>query len=550
MFLSKLNYKKNIYIMLKKINLLFLAVSLVLVTGCSDDFLETKPTNAIAAADAYASPENMFLVLNGLHRQMFAQSPLPGTVSRPGQQYFMPMFDVYCGDLIHSAPGNGWMRAGLQWLNHTSSTSRSVRDLWYERYHFIATANNLINKIAEAGYPTTDPQIANILGQAYAYRAWAYHQLVSTYAKGYLIGNPATDAGIPLILTTGAPYTSEPRSTVQVVYDQIEADINASIAAFQDASAPSDKSQLSINAAYGIKARISLSKGDWAVAASAAVSARAGFSLLDESAWKSGFNSVDLSEVIWGGKVIDAETTYYQSYFYFISNTFNGSQNRGNPKIVNIERYNQIPATDYRKDVFLPLAPNTNGSASNGQGGSSATDPNYSNDTDFWNAWGDIVSQYSTTGHNTHPYMHLKFKQKNTGTIDPDDVIYMRSSEMYLIEAEAKAMLGDVAGAQAALRPLGEARDTAYDVAVFSSQSLLMDHIKFQRHVELYGEGFSWHDHIRWDVGIDLTNSGASQVLYQDGFTQGKPSVNDAWIWKIPQEEIDANPNISEADQN
>ncbi len=538
--------------MLKKINLLFLAVSLVLVTGCSEEFLENTPTTAIAAGDAYASPENMFLVLNGLHRQMYAQSPLPGgSSSRAGQQYFMPMFDVYCGDLIHSSPGNGWMRAGLQWLNHTNANSTSVSQLWYQRYHFIATANNLINNIADAGYSTSDPQIANILGQAYAYRAWAYHQLVSTYAKGYLVGNPATDAGVPLLLVTGAPYTSEARSTVQVVYDQIESDIDASITAFQNASSPSNKSHLSINAAYGIKARIALSKGDWATAASAAVSARSGFTLLTESAWKSGFNTTNLSEVIWGGRVIDAETTYFRSYFYYISPTFNGSQNRSNPKIVNIERFNQIPATDYRKDVFDPLAPNTNGSASNGQGGDSSTDPNYTNDTDFWAAWSNVISTYGmTTGHNTHPYMHFKFLNKNPGTIDPDDLIYMRSSEMYLIEAEAKAMLDDVAGAQAALKPLGEARDTAYDVTVFSSRNLLMEQVKFQRYVELYGEGFSWHDHIRWDVGIDLTNSGASQVLYQDGFIQGKPSVNDAWIWKIPQAEIDGNPNLTEADQN
>jgi len=33
-------------------------------------------------------------------------------------------------------------------------------------------------------------------------------------------------------------------------------------------------------------------------------------------------------------------------------------------------------------------------------------------------------------------------------------------------------------------------------------------------------------------------------------FFQAKPSVNDGWIWKIPQAEIDANPNISPADQN
>ncbi|MDA0773702.1 MAG: carboxypeptidase-like regulatory domain-containing protein [Bacteroidetes bacterium] len=64
------------------------------------------------------------------------------------------------------------------------------------------------------------------------------------------------------------------------------------------------------------------------------------------------------------------------------------------------------------------------------------------------------------------------------------------------------------------------------------------------RYVELYGEGFRLTDHIRWDIGIDHTNSGASEVLYQNGFKQDKPSINDDWIFKIPQAEIDANSNI------
>jgi hypothetical protein len=39
-------------------------------------------------------------------------------------------------------------------------------------------------------------------------------------------------------------------------------------------------------------------------------------------------------------------------------------------------------------------------------------------------------------------------------------------------------------------------------------------------------------------------------VLYQAGFQQDRPSINNSWIFKIPQAEIDANPNLSQADQN
>jgi len=537
--------------MLRKINIWFLAILMIAVTGCSEDFLETKPTDAISAADALSSPANMILILNGLHRQMFAQSPIPGgSNSRAGEHYFIPMGDMITGNIIHSAPGNGWFRGELRWLTHTNETSLTVEQLWYQRYHFIASSNAIINQVAEDDL-IIDAELSNVLGQAHAYRAWSYYRLISHYAKGYIIGNPSSDPGVPLLFASEAPFESQPRSTVEAIYNQMEIDIDQAIAYFENASSPDNKSHLSINSAYGIKARIALSKGDWATAASAAVMARDGFSLLDESDWKSGFNTYDLSEVIWGGQVIDAETTYFRSYFYLISNTFNGSQNRGNPKLFNSERYNQIPDTDYRKDVVLPLAPNTNSSASNGEGGSYETDPNYDNEEDFESAYDAIIETYGmTTRHNTHPYMCMKFLQKNPGTIDPDDVIYMRSSEMYLIEAEAKAMLDDIPGAQAALAPLGSARDTAYDETAFNTQADLIDHIKFQYAIELYGEGFSYTNHIRWDDAIDLTNSGASEVYYQDGFMQDKPSVNDNWIFKIPQAEIDANPNISPSDQN
>ncbi|WP_405608507.1 RagB/SusD family nutrient uptake outer membrane protein [Polaribacter sp. Asnod1-A03] len=538
--------------MLRKINLLIIGLLVVLVSGCSEDFLETTPTDAIAEADAFASVDNMFLVLNGLHRVMYAQNPLPGgTSARSGQSFYIPALDAMAGTNIHSAPGNGWMTSELRWLTHTNANFTTVNNFWYMRYHIIATSNNLINLVEANGFTTADADVRNILGQAYAYRAWAYHQLVSTFGKGYLIGDPASDAGVPLLLEAGAPYTSEPRSTVQVIYDQINADIENSISFFDGASSPDNKSHLSINAAYGIKARIDLTQGKWQDAADAAVLARSGFPLLDESDWLSGFNTTELSEVIWGGTVIDAETNYFQSYFYFISPTFNGSQNRTNPKLIDKEVYDAIPSTDFRINMALPLAPNTNSSASNGQGGSYTVDPNYDNEDDFWDAWEEIITKYGmTTGHNTHPYMAVKFLQKNPGSIDPDDVIYMRASEMYLIEAEAKAMLSDVTGAQTVLQEFGGSRDSSYDASIYASQDALMEHIKWQRAVELYGEGFSFHDYIRWDQGIDLTNSGADDNLYRDGFIQEKPSLNDAWIWKIPQAEINANPNLTEADQN
>lgn len=546
--------------MLRQIKFMSFLIMAIAITSCDDDFLETAPTDAIAASDALANETNMQLVLNGLHRGLYSQSQTifpGGNTARAGNHYWVPLGDNLSGGLIHSANANnlGW-RTEMQWNSHTDQTSLTNEILWYHRYNIIAGANLLINRATD-GTLTESDKLREILGQAYTYRAYAYLSLVQHYAKGYLIGNPSTDPGVPLLFSSESPFTSAGRSTVQEIYDQIEADLDAAISAFENATdrpgGTAGKSQLNIDVAYGLKARVALSTGDWQTAADAAVKARQNYPLMNEADWKSGFNSNDLSEVIWGSNVIAAETTFFRSYFYLASNTFNGSQIRNNPKIADRRLVDAIPDTDYRKDVFIIDAPNTNSSAANGQGGF-GNDPNYTDEAVFDARVAEINNEYGiTTAFNLHPYMHFKLKNKNPGSIDPDDIIYMRSSEMYLIEAEAKAMLNDIAGAQAALRPLGEARDSAYDVTVFATQTALMDHIKFQRGVELWGEGFGYTDKIRWDEGIDHAangGSGASQVLYQEAFQQDRPSVNNAWIFKIPQAEIDANPNLTPADQN
>ncbi len=549
--------------MLRKIKLMLLAIVAITITSCEEEFLETKPTDAISAADAFATAENMQLVLNGLHRGLYAQlqTILPGGSStRAGNHYWIPIGDLLTGDIIHSASANnlGW-RDEMQWNSHTLETSRTTELLWYHRYNIIASSNAIINRATDGSIPEDD-RLREIIGQAYTYRAYAYLSLIQHYAKGYLIGSPSTDSGVPLLFSSDAPFTSAPRSTVQEIYNQIALDLDAAISNFGNATArPTgnafDKSQLNIDVAYGLKARMALSTGDWANAVDAAIAARQNYPIMDEDDWKSGFNTTLLPEVIWGSNVITTETTFFRSYFYLMSNTFNGSQVRNNTKIADRRLVDAIPDTDYRKDVFLIDAPNSNNSAANGEGGwANNTNPLYTTEAEFDAAIASIKSEYGlVSGHNTHPYMHFKMRNKNPGTIDPDDIIYMRSSEMYLVEAEAKAMMNDISGAQAALQLLGEARDTNYDATAFATQIDLMDHIKFQRGVELWGEGFGYTDHIRWDEGVDHAangGSGASEVLYQDAFTQGQPSVNNAWVFKIPQAEIDANPNISSSDQN
>jgi hypothetical protein len=548
--------------MFKKIKILLCVTGIITITSCSEDYLEQSPTDAISATSALATADNMNLILQGMHRALYAQNGYVsgGSNNRAGNHYWIPLDDNLGGQVIHSAPANnlGW-QDDTRWLSHTQETSETGEQLWYQRYQLIASANAIINKATDGSIPS-DAKLKQIIGQAYTYRAYAYLSLVQHYGKGYLIGSPATDPGVPLLFASEFPFESGPRASVKAVYDQCMLDIDAAIASFKGATARStgnaaDKAELNIDVAYGIKARIALNSGKWRIAADAAKLARASYPLMNETEYKLGFNSNNLSEVIWGSNVITTETTFFRAYFYLISNTFNGSQVRNNPKIADKRLIDALPNTDYRKELFLVDAPNENGSASNGTGGfAKNTNPLYPTRA----AWNAEISRLEgvygwRSNFNAHPYMHVKFKQAQPGGIEPDDIIYMRSSEMYLIEAEAEAMIPNITAAQTALRTLAIARNSAFNVTLYNNQPLLLQQIKFQRNIELWGEGFRYTDLIRWDEGIDHGangGSGASQILYQDGYLQGKPSINKEWIFKIPQREIDANPNLGPEDQN
>jgi len=514
------------------IKILFI-VLVVISAGCSKDFLETSPTNAITPTDALSSPENMMLAINGIHRTMYSQTQLSGYSYLSGEGYIMPYMEFPASDMLFTSTGNGWFLGKCRWIDHTNPNSSSTEWAWYHYYHIIGMANNIIN--AAEGM-TEDELLSNILGQAKTYRAWAHFRLVRMWARNYISGNPSSDLGVPLMTKTEAPYEGQARATVQEVYTQIEADLAAAIVHFGNAGSRDDNSHLSLEVAQGIAARVALTKGDWAAAATYAAAARQAYSLMGETEYKSGFNSFDGTEIMWGSHITTDQTTYYRAWFYYIGTNFNGSQNRGNPKQINNLLYAQISNTDYRKDLWLETAPNTILGFAN--------DPNYTDEDAFWAAWSDVISTYEmTTSFNTHPFMSVKFRNEGGASIDPDDLIYMRASEMYLIEAEALARSGNDASAAAVLFDLVSARDADYTLST-NTGTALIDAIKLHRRIELWGEGHRWLDMLRYDEDLDRTGTGADGSIYQNGFSQDRASQNVNWLFQIPQTEIDANPNV------
>jgi len=490
------------------IKIVLLAMVIVLPQSCGDDYLEVYPTSAVSEADVFTNTQNAWGAVNGIHRFLFAQ--FQGRQSHAGQSGFMIGFEQMAEDLVNHTTGNGWFIAQHRWTAHINDNSWETFLAWRFYYQIIANANMIIRYIDDANGPPSDKQ--NIKGQALAYRAWSYFYLVQIYAKRYdWNSKPNNQMGVPLVLE---PTTEGlPRESVEAVYAQINADLDEAIQLLEGKSPPAGtatpKSHISADIARGIKARVNMAQGNWSVAAQLASQVRQGKPLMSHAQLLDGFSNKDNPEFLWVSHVVEDQTTYFYSFFAYMSYNFSSTNIRQNPKKISLKLYDMIPDTDVRKQQFAATPAIAR-----------AAQP----DTRF-----AVAAQHS-----------LKFRA--AGPSDSrGDLCHMRVAEMYLIEAEALARQGGQdAMARQVLYDLVSTRDPGYELSTASGAALI-EEIMLQRRIELWGEGFRWLDLKRLNLPLDRTGSShdASVAIKME-----EPAGTRMWQFLIPRDEINANPNM------
>lgn len=487
--------------MTKKLFYIIIAIPALLFTACKKDYLDTMPSDAYPAEAVFTTVDNAWSAINGIHRSLYIQYDAQ---DQGGQGSMMITNDMLGDDLVMTAAGNGWFNATYQWTMHRTASGTFLKFSYLFYYKIIANANMIINNIDAA--TGSDTERKAIKGQALAYRAWAYFALVQQFGKRYDATTSNTQLGVPLVLTN----TTEglPRATVGEVYTQIVKDIDSAVVNLAGFTSK-PKSHISINVAKGLKARIALAMQDWAVAADFAQQARQGIELMSNSDYMAGFNDYSNKEWMWGSHQISEQTTYFYSFFAYMSSNFGSSNIRTNPKAINKVLYDQISATDVRKKIWSPTGADV-----------------------------PIAS-----GGSRKPYMNRKFMVATTASIG--DVPLMRAAEMYLIEAEAKARLGLDAAAADALYPLAVNRDPSY-VKSTNTGDALLNEILVQRRVELWGEGFRFTDLKRMHLPLNRTGTNHDPAL--TGTVMEVPVDDIRWDFLIPQDEINANKKIIQND--
>ena len=486
-------------------SLVFIFAAGFIFSACEKEFLDNYPTDNVSSFGVTSSTSTAMAALNGIHRTFYERRY--GSQGRVGIGSWYYHIAEKADDMVFNyATWTTYVR----WLNRDATNSYNRSD-WLRFYDWIANANVLINGVGEDTSGSQEEKDI-IIGQALLYRAFCHFNMVQMWAIRYDPAGGNSQLGIPIMLETTTE--GQARATVEEVYAQINQDIDAAILLL-DGKPRTNKSHLNVDIGRGLKARIALTMGNYSTAASFAVLARTtDYSLMDSATYFLGFRigSQSNDEFMWASHLTEDQTDKWGNYGAYVSRNFSSSSIRKNPRSISSILYNTISPTDVRKLLWDPTG-------------------------DHLNLPPGVVIVSSAA---RYPYTNQKFIAVSTGD-SRVDVPHMRISEMYLIEAEAEARLGNDAAAAAALYTMAVVRDSYYTLSTNTGQALI-DEIMLQRRAELWGEGFRWFDLKRLNLPLD--RNGANHKGSVINNLWDVPAGDNMWTSLIPQDEMDANENM------
>lgn len=485
---------------MKKYSLLTLVLFSLFIVSCSEDYLETAPTNSITEKDMLSSLTGAETVMDGINRSTYY---FGGAHDLFGQKSIDYALDCVGDDFYPTERGYGWFLAWYQWKEHRNVNSTALEYVWSYYYDIANNANLIIGNIEPMTFETvaeTNKQ-KSLLAQAYTYRAFSFYNLVQLFAEG--------TKGIPLPLVAN----SEPlaRSSVDDVYTRIFADLEKAETLFSEGGNSVKRknvSQINVHVNYAIHARAALTRGtilnDNALLQDARDYANlviAEFPLSEDYMY--GWNKAN-EEWVWGAVLIDEQQTSYASFFSHMDPFFGGYCTLGNHHIMPTALFDYLPNNDARKLLHMPQELLGTSYFNNYFGKKARSSFKYT-------GWGEWTNDY----------------------------LYIKSGEMYLISAEASARLNEDVPAQNAINALNAARTVggAYTHITLTGVDLL-DAILMYRRAELWGDGQRFFDMKRLRIG----NEGRTIEQEMRENTNGIPAGDPRFTFLIPQQEINANP--------
>lgn len=499
-------------------------LSVVVFTACKKSYLETVPSDAANPETVFQNTRNVESAINGLAKMMTMQYLESQGFNGEGT------IKMYYGNY----PGADFYVNLTGWAPIINATynqlSTSIYDYypWYYYYKIIGNANTIIARVDNVEGLEADKKF--LKAQALSYRAYCYMMLVQLYGNRWSDSqNGATKA---VVLRLDQSTGDIPVSTLGDSYSQIYKDLNDAINLYESSGNVRGRNfEMDKNVAYAIYARAALNKQDYPNAEKYAKLARTGYALMSNADYKNGFSN-PTSEWIWSSYGASDETLYFYSFLAYIGYNSTASAVRTTPKCINKILFGKIPSSDIRKSLFLNPAGYT---YTTGTGVASSALAAYGR------------SLYPALQSNATLYAFMQFKFKANDMPGVGHLVHFRSSEMLLIEAEAKYFQNKPASeVHALLTELNRTTGRDPNYAVTKTGTELLDEIKFYRSVELWGEGFDWFDLKRWGSTISRVSTAQGGSFPAALAVTIKPEDNNKWTWVIPNREFDYNTRINE----
>lgn len=501
--------KKSIYIVGA------LALSL-LASSCNDDFLDVEPTQQLSPEQIAAAAEKDPSLLNGNIAGLYSTMYNTGTggTNLDHDDFGQKGYDIYSDMLVSDMALAGvtyqWYSRIARYQATVNNTDIGAYKPWRYYYRIIFGANTVIDALGGTDAEQTEPLRRHIMGQAKAMRGYAYFYLAQFYAKGYGSGSEKI---LPIYVDTKVP--NQPKSTSEEVYNLIIDDLTQAVTYLEDFNRTS-KDQVNKDVAKALLAYAHAARGtqedlNKVVTLTNDVITTGGFRITNERELaakfdpetgvllnpESGFNSVATPSWMWGVDLtlangLDLVSWWGQIDYYTYSYAW-----AGDAKIIDKNLFDAIKTDDLRK------------------------------------------KQFHSTGRPLYKFFDPARKaggQRNVIT----DYVYMRIEEMYLLNAEAHARLGQDVMAKDRLKELVSQRmpDASY-VDALSGQALL-DEIYLQTRIELWGEGKAYLAMKRLKKNVTR----GSNHLFEAGSTYAWDS--NELTFPIPQAEVLNNPQLDE----
>ncbi len=479
------------------------AAILLFGVSCSEEFLDEQPTEFLTAGQIAEAAEKNPAVVRGTMTGIYSLTVETGTGGTGGHDDFgQKAYDIFgdmlCGDMALSVSTYGWYRASItEFQAPLDFTFTDNYQVWRYYYRIIRSANTVIDALGGNDAEPELPENRYILGQAKAIRAHSYFYLAQYFTNSY---DPSEEI---LHIYDDLQDQNGPLVPASEIYGLIISDLEDAIGLL-DGFNRAGKNEINKYVAEGMLAYVYGVTENWdgVRTLTADVINNGGFTLMSSDEVVGGFNDLNTSGWMWGIDLTADVGLGLVSWWGQIDRFTYSYAWAGDAKAIDAGLYAEISDDDIRKTQFR--AP-TGGYA-------------------------DLM-----------PLNKFYDPNRVIGgqTVITTDYVYMRVAEMYLLNAEANARLGNDAAAVSRLKTLMDQRvdDSSYLDGL--AGQVLQDEIYLQTRIELWGEGKSY---LAMKRNKATTVRGSNHLSFVG---VPIPYDDDRMDFEIPELEIQNNPFIN-----